>query len=554
MPESADAPAESSAPDHEESALEEKARETLGLQRWDRPALFRETAEAAVDTDLPFWVVLLLSGAIATLGLLLNQTAVVIGAMLVAPLLGPLLGLSLGLASGDGRLAVHTFATLLLGMTGVIAVAALLTALLPFSEITPEIAARTRPTTLDLAIALFSGLAGAVVTVSREKRLSASIPGVAIAVALIPPLGVTGFGIGTGWNWALIKGSLLLFGANLGGIVIMGMLAFLAVGMHRDSVREAARTWHAEQKQTPFGARLSALPGVRRVGVLATPLARFALVAAFVGAVSIPLSTSLGQVLREARVTRAIDAASARLEADDEASILTREVEFGEGETRAVFRIATTAWITDDERRRVEEEATARAGEPVDLGLEQVLASRGDLDQISRRLAPTPSASTEAEAPPSLDAVRQRVADALDGLATPDSVALLGGEVGVGDGPPALTVLYAATRRLSPDAEALLARQAARAVDLPDASGRARLVRLGSRPVPSDSAAAARVVSSTAALASRYAPLRVTVAADSARASQLRRQLAAAGVPANRVSVQRDSTRTALLLSLAPDA
>lgn len=526
-----------------ETSLEEAARKQFGLRRFDCPALFRETAEAAVDTDLPFWVVLMLSGAIATLGLLLNQTAVVIGAMLVAPLLGPLLGLSLALAIGDGRLAVHTFATIVLGVVGVIGIAALLTWLLPFSEVTPEIAARTRPTTLDLAIAIFSGLAGAVVTVSRERRLSASIPGVAIAVALIPPLGVAGFGIATG-QWALVRGSLLLFGANLGGIVIMGMLAFLAVGMHRDDVREAARKWHEQETEGTFGARVAALPGVSRLGLLGSPLARLALVGAFIAAVAIPLSSSLEQVLRESRVKRAVSMAVAQLEADDEASVLTREVNFGERSTGADLRIATTSWITDAERRSVEAEASEAAGEPVSLRLEQVLASRGDLQTLADQLPtdPTPTPAPEAAGePPSLDAVRARVADVLAGLAVPDSVALLGGEIGVGDGPPALTVLYAAPRRLSRDAEGLLAKQAAILLDVPPEAARTRLIRLGARAVPADSAGAAQVASGVAALVGRYAGLGVTVRADSASTPGLRQRLLDAGAPEARVTARPDS-------------
>ena len=87
-----DDPVLENAPDDDgDSPVEEAARRQFGLRTWDRPALYRETAEAGTDTDLPFWMVLFLSGAIATLGLVLNSTAVVIGAMLVAPLLGPLL-------------------------------------------------------------------------------------------------------------------------------------------------------------------------------------------------------------------------------------------------------------------------------------------------------------------------------------------------------------------------------------------------------------------------------------------------------------------------------
>ena len=177
-------------------SIEEMAGERLGVERWDRPLIFRDTADAAVDNDLPYWLVLVLSGAIATLGLALDSAAIVIGAMLVAPLLGPIMGLSLAMAVGDSRLALQSFAVVGASLVAVIATAAGLTALLPFHTLTLQISSRIHPTTLDLGVAACSGLVGAVVTVARGRRLSAAIPGVAVAVALIPPLAVAGFGIG----------------------------------------------------------------------------------------------------------------------------------------------------------------------------------------------------------------------------------------------------------------------------------------------------------------------------------------------------------------------
>ena len=202
--------------------------------------------------------------------------------------------------------------TILLGAAGIVALAALLTVLLPFHSVTDEIASRTRPTTLDLGIAVFSGLAGAVVTASREARLSASIPGVAVAVALVPPLGVAGFGIAIG-KVAIAKGALLLFGANLAGIVLSGMLVFLIIGMHRAPVVKAASAWHATEGSTGFAARIHEARWLNRLPGLASPLARVLLVVAFMAAVAVPLTSSLRQVVREGRVSQAIDAVEAQL-------------------------------------------------------------------------------------------------------------------------------------------------------------------------------------------------------------------------------------------------
>ena len=536
-------------PSEGESALEEAAREKLGLRWWDRPTLFRETAEAATDTDLPFWSVLLLSGAIATLGLALDATAVVIGAMLVAPLLGPLLGLSLALAVGDGRLALQTALTILLGAVGVIALAALLTVILPFQEVTSEIAARTRPTTLDLAIAVFSGLAGAVVTVSREHRLSASIPGVAIAVALIPPLGVAGFAIGTG-RWGMVEGPLLLFGANLGGIVLSGMAAFLLVGMHRQDVIDTAREWHDTAALAGLAGRISRSRLLRRVRVLTSPLARVTLVLAFVAAVAFPLTSSLQQVLREARAGRAASAAEAAIQFDGTASVLSRDVAMGDDAVQIRLRTATTEWIGDEERERVEETASTIAGEPVSLTLEQLIASDGDLDAFAAMLpetsAPAPATSSLPERPQAtIERLRGEVADALSALALPDSVYVLGTEVSLASG-PRLQVTYAAPRRLSPDAETILTRQLASSLQIGPTSVSMALLPTRPRALP-DSAASLEL----AALLLRYPRLRATVRADSAEAASTRRRLIRAGAPGDQIGV-RSGAPPQVSLSVAP--
>ena len=519
----------------EGTRLEEAARRKLGLRRYDCPALFRETADAATDTDLPFWSVLLLSGAIATLGLGLNQTAVVIGAMLVAPLLGPLLGLSLALAVGDGRLAVQTGLTIVTGAVGVIALAAALTFLLPFQDVTAEIAARTRPTTLDLGIAVFSGLAGAVVTVSRETRLSASIPGVAIAVALIPPLGVAGFAIGT-QRWALLEGPLLLFGANLGGIVLSGMAAFLLVGMHRDDVLEAARRWHRDADLPGLAGRIDRSRSLASLRVFESPWARVGLVLVFIAAVAVPLTTSLGQVLRETRVERAVNAAVATLEADGTASVLARDVALGAGRSTVRFRVATTDGVGSDRVEDVERTLSAAAGEPVTVVVDQFTGSGDDLEALAAEFAAeaaAPPVAVAEPAPPAevLDRFRRQVDAALAALVLPDGVRPVGAEVFVGAGVPRVVVAYAARAALPPEAEAIVARQAADALGLDRRAVGVDAIVVGPRAVPADSAG----VRELAGLVARYPALRLTITDDSLAADGLRRRIVEAGAPADRV-------------------
>ncbi|MBW3572141.1 MAG: DUF389 domain-containing protein, partial [Gemmatimonadetes bacterium] len=364
-------------------AVEEVAGEKLGVEPWERPTIFREAAGAATDDGLAYWAVLVLSGAIAALGLAMNSSAVVIGAMLVAPLLAPVMGLALSLAVGDGRLAIETAALIIGSTLAVIVTGALVTAILPFHSITMEISARTRPSTLDLAVAVFSGVVAALVTVARRSRLSAAIPGVAIAVALIPPLAVAGYGVGAGWNERLIRGSLLLYGANLAGIVLSGMAVFLVVGMQRPSVIAAARAWHQEDPPTGLAGWIDRFRWVRAAGVMRSPWARVGLVLGFVVVMAVPLSETLGQLAREARVRASVESVAEMFDVPGRSSILNRQLLFGDRGTEVYLRVATREWFGDEERRRFERTATQLAGETVALVLEQLPATLGDVSDLA---------------------------------------------------------------------------------------------------------------------------------------------------------------------------
>jgi len=164
----------------------------------------------------------LMSAGIAVLGLLLSSPAVVIGAMLISPLMGPIVGLGFGVATFDWSEIRTAAIALIIGTLVAVFFTALLVALSPIQQVTPEIAARTRPNLFDLMVALFSGLAGAYAMVRGREG---TVVGVAIATALMPPLAVVGYGLAT-FNWTVLAGSTLLFVTNL--ITIVGAAAVVA--------------------------------------------------------------------------------------------------------------------------------------------------------------------------------------------------------------------------------------------------------------------------------------------------------------------------------------
>ena len=189
----------------------------------------REELVGDAQPGTNYFVMIILSSIIATLGLLLNSPAVVIGAMLVAPLMSPILAFSMGIVLGEVRLIRSSLESVLKGTIASVVVSLLVGLISPFKEITAEILARTQPTLLDLFIALASGMAGAY-ALSR-KGVSAALPGVAIAAALAPPLSAVGVGVATG-NVQVAGGAMLLFVTNIITISLAGVLTFILLGIH----------------------------------------------------------------------------------------------------------------------------------------------------------------------------------------------------------------------------------------------------------------------------------------------------------------------------------
>ncbi len=196
------------------------------LNEFERIELYkrlRESTHAALD----FRIRMSISAIIATLGLLMNSPAVIIGAMLVAPLMSAILAIGLGITLGDERLVRRAILSTLQGVILVIVLSALVTLIDPLAGLTPEIVARTRPTLLDLGVALASGLAGGYAF--SRKDVQEALPGVAIAVALVPPLSVVGITLALR-EWTYAAGALLLYTTNMVSVAGAGGLIFLMVG------------------------------------------------------------------------------------------------------------------------------------------------------------------------------------------------------------------------------------------------------------------------------------------------------------------------------------
>ena len=172
-------------------------------------------------------VLMVLSTMLAAIGLYQSSTAVVIGAMLLAPLMAPIVSLAMGLLRYDTKLSKDSMVTIAVGVLIALSAAILISLLFPHKPVTMEMQARLNPSLLDLGVAIVAGVAGAYT--KSNKKILQSLAGVSIAVALVPPLAVAGIGLGMG-DFPFFWHAFLLFSTNLIGIILAATFTFRLLG------------------------------------------------------------------------------------------------------------------------------------------------------------------------------------------------------------------------------------------------------------------------------------------------------------------------------------
>lgn len=269
-----------------EHPVQDALTRLLGIPSHGRAEIVRDMYTRHRNDAVSYWLQLILATGIATLGLVLSSTGVVIGAMLISPLMSPIVGLGMGLAVGGPLLTLRSMFRVAASILWVVGLAALLTIGLPFHETTSEIAARTSPTVLDLVVAAFCALAAGFTTV-RQSDTTSTAAGTAIGISLVPPLCVAGYGLGVG-QWAITGGALLLFTANFCAIIFCSALLFVGLGFNHVVLAEDEAATGAGAR---FARRLQAIFGTR-YGVMW----RLVLPTLLLASVYVPLRAALGEV------------------------------------------------------------------------------------------------------------------------------------------------------------------------------------------------------------------------------------------------------------------
>lgn len=224
---------------------------TMGISREE---LAGDVEDMARLTPVTIATVVL-SVVVASIGILRDNVAVIIGAMVIAPLLGPNVALAFGTTLGDGPLIRRSLRTNLVGVGIALALAVALGATVAFDPATPAIAERTAVGPGDLALALASGSAG---TLALTTGIPLALVGVMVAVALLPPTIVLGMTVGAGL-WGEAAGAGLLLAVNVIGVNLAGVLTFLVQGVRPRSWWEAGRARRAARRAVAIWVVLALL-------------------------------------------------------------------------------------------------------------------------------------------------------------------------------------------------------------------------------------------------------------------------------------------------------
>jgi uncharacterized hydrophobic protein (TIGR00271 family) len=393
---------------HAAIALQNRIAAAFGVLPADRVATVKAMLERSQKESAGYWLQLLLAMGIASLGLVLGSTAVVIGAMLISPLMGPIVELGMGLAIGSPFLVLRSFARVGASVLVVVASSALLTLVLPFYEVTAEIAARTSPTALDLFIAIFCAIAAAYAAIRPGSDTSSTAAGTAVGIALVPPLCVVGYGIGTRTR-SIAGGATLLFTANFCAILLFAILCFLLLGYSAVGTQELERAELADPKKGAIRRVARALQGlfVHRYGSLVRVLMPLALV----GAVYFPLRQALELVKWQIAVRTAIQRMLAELPQDTVRSSVSVD------HRSVVVRLVTVGRA--DEAARIErdlrEKITAVAGVVPKVDVVAV-PDASALQEVEASVKANPVAVAVAPREATLGSVRQKITASIEGV------------------------------------------------------------------------------------------------------------------------------------------
>lgn len=396
-------------------------------------AVIRDVA-GGVERSWIYYLMLLMAALIALLGLLTNSVAVVIGAMLISPLMSPIISSGLALTIGDLRLTRQAFRTIAISVSLTILLTAFITLLSPLKEPTAEILSRVRPNIYDLFVAVLSGIVGAVALCTKRNYLITAT-GVAVATAVIPPLSVAGYGLGTS-QLMLGMGGFFLFFTNFVAIVLTSYLVFFVMGF---------RTSHGETIQY-------------------SPRTRILIITGLLAFISVPLVYTLVVDLQKVKSKKRIERVLKKNLNQEQLSRMT-SYSFKQQKNRldVTATVNTVSYIPKTVAKGMETEFRNLFAVPVTLSLEQIIVASEKIAEQPETARLEAGKDTEREdTPAEISAKAVKVVTRVEQMLAADLAPFIIADTRIAFASGGEPLLVSATVRrdwpVSPDEELLLAR------------------------------------------------------------------------------------------------
>ena len=314
------------------------------LNRSERKDIFRDLIND-VEISPSYVIQLTFASIIVILGLLIDSTAIVIGAMLIAPIFLPVLGIALGIISNKDQVLRKSLLLLGGSIVGVFVMAYVITKITPIDNITSEIVARANPTILDLFIALASAVVG--ILAYFDNKIASGSAGVAISISLLPPLATSGIAAAFG-DTDIMTRSMVLFLANVGAIVFAGITTLYIMNIRPRHYKKDRQRWR-------YGVAVSTL---------------------FILAISVPLTYYFVNSVQESNVTRDIRNLLKREVTDihplaeiEETQVTFEPAEDGTktAQVKARLLLPEQVFLTQEKQSALKEELSAEVEIPVRL-------------------------------------------------------------------------------------------------------------------------------------------------------------------------------------------
>lgn len=372
-----------------------------------------------VGISAGYFLMLTLANLIALSGLITNSTAVIIGAMLISPLMGPILSSGFAFITGDMRVGRRALRKITLSVAVTLAIAAFATYISPLKDVTSEILARTRPNLYDLSIAFLAGTAGAIALCTKRSIITI-VPGVAIATAVIPPLSVAGYGLGTG-QFMIALGGFFLFFTNFVAIVVCTSIIFYIYGF-RPAMVTPEETGQVKK--------------------------RVVMLAGLLFVISIPLVYTLVTSLSAIRLKSGIESIlKQEYDREHHSRLVTAGYrKEGDGSLEVDAVVNTVEYLKEEELKKVEKRLSENLGRPVTLEVEQVRVRAGGLKEESAKpgilpavAPPKPPEEISRSSVEGAVNVARKVSDKIGRIIAPSSVA--GFHVGFAEDKKSVSVL-----------------------------------------------------------------------------------------------------------------